>query len=190
MKLKITTAICTVLALTLSLDSCAPKQKLQKSESAVEIVSIPFSSKEYKTDKDNFRATLSGKSPDMTTAKKIAMLNAKNEMASNIQATIKKVSENYTKQITVGNKTDFENKFEELQREVVSQKMTDVKIAGEKIFKQPDGSYEYWICLEMPKDAIINGISSSEKNKVDYDKKKYEEIFNQEMQKLEKENGQ
>ncbi|MBP7809009.1 MAG: LPP20 family lipoprotein [Bacteroidia bacterium] len=174
-----------VLALMLSVNACKPKKSLQKSEGSVEITNIPLSTKEYKTNKDYFRATTSGKSPDMAASKKIAMLNAKSEMASSIQSTVKKVSEQYTNQVTVGNKMEFEAKFEELQREVVSQKMSDVRIAGEKILKQPDGSFEYWICLEMAKDAILNGIQNSDKNKLNYDKKKYEEIFNQEMQKLE-----
>lgn len=186
--MRLFTITCAFLALTLSLDSCKSKKSLQKSERSTEIINIPFSTKEYKTDKDFFRASASGKSPDMATSKKIAMLNAKSEMATNIQSTVKKVSEQYTNQVSVGNKMEFEAKFEELQREVVSQKMTDVRIAGEKILKQPDGSFEYWICLEMGKDAIVNGLNGSEKNKLNYDKKKYEEIFNQEMQKLE--NGQ
>lgn len=177
-----------ILAAALTTGACKPKKDLQKTEQAVEITNVPLSSKEYKTDKENFRATLSGKSPDMATAKKIAMLNAKNELASNVQSTVKRVTDQYTNQVTVGSKQELEIKFEELQREVVNQILSNVKIAGEKIFKQPDGSYEYWICVEMPKDAVLNGISNSDKNKISYDKKKYEEIFNQEMQKLE--NGQ
>jgi hypothetical protein len=185
MKTQIKIAFYSVLALSLNFSACKPKKSLQKSEGSVEITNIPLSTKEYKTDKEFFRSTASGKSPDMATSKKIAMLNSKSEMASSIQSMVKKVSEQYTNQVSVGNKMEFEAKFEELQREVVSQKMADVRIAGEKILKQPDGSFEYWICLEMSKDAIVSGLNNSANNKLNYDKKKYEEIFNQEMQKLE-----
>ncbi len=181
----VTTTICTILALIIGFSACKQKKSLQKSEGSVEIIKMPLDSKEYKTDKDNFRSVASGKSPDMATSKKIAMMNSKSEMASNIQSTIKKVSEQYTNQVSVGNKMEFEAKFEELQREVVSQKMSEVKIVGEKILKQPDGSFEYWICLQMAKDAVLNGIANSDKNKVNYDKKKFEEIFNSELQKQE-----
>jgi hypothetical protein len=169
----------------LSLYSCKPKKSLQKTEKAVEVIDIPFADKDHRTNKDNFRASSSGKSADMATSKKIALMNAKNEMASLISATMKRVTDQYTNQVTVGNKQDLEIKFEELQREVVNQQLVDVKILGEKVLKQPDGSFEYWICVEMSKDAVINGISNSQNNKLNYDKKKYEDIFNQEMQKIE-----
>ena len=165
-------------------NGCKSNKPMATAPGAVE-VSLPLSGKEYRTDKENFRAIASGKSPDLSTAKKIAMLNSKSEMASNIQSTLKKVADQYTNQVSVANKQEFENKFEELQREVVNQKLADIRIVGEKILKQTDGSYEYWLCSEMPKDAVLKSITSNERNKVAYDKKKYEEIFDQEMQKLE-----
>jgi hypothetical protein len=46
-------------------------------------VSVPLSGKEYQTDQAFFRASQSGKSPDLATAKKIALQNAKAELAGN-----------------------------------------------------------------------------------------------------------
>ncbi len=77
---------------------------IEKSTGAVEIT-VPFSSKEYYSDKENFRAKSSGNSPDLQTAKKIAMQNAKSEMAGLIQTTVKKVTDQYTQQRTFGNET-------------------------------------------------------------------------------------
>ncbi len=151
-------------------------------------VSLPLSGKEYQSDKDNFRAKQSGKSPDLATAKKIALQNAKSELAGNIQSVVKRVTDQYTNQRTVGNKQDFENKFEELAREVVDQTLTDVKMIGEKIFKETDGSYTYWVAIEDSRSAILAGIdkkiSKDDKLQLDYDKKKFEDIFNAEMEKM------
>src|SRR3954470_5047351 len=91
---------------------------VQKETGAIEI-SVPFSSKEFRSDENAFRAKQVGKSPDLATAKKIAFQNAKAELASNIQSTVKRVTDQYTNQRTVGNTQEFENKFEELAREVV-----------------------------------------------------------------------
>jgi hypothetical protein len=173
----------------LTLAGCKSKKgtPVQKETGAVEI-SVPFSSKEYRSDDNYFRAKQVGKSPDMAAAKKIAFQNAKGEMAGNINSTIKRVTDQYTNQRTVGNTQEFENKFEELAREVVNLEMSNVKEIGEKIFKEPDGAYSYWIAIEAGKKEVFDKldarISNDAKLKLDYDKQKFQQIFDAEMKKL------
>lgn len=154
-------------------------------------ISVPFSGKDYETNKENFRARSSGNSPDMITAKKIALQNAKSEMAGMIQTTMKKVTEQYTNQRQIGTNQEFSNKFEELAREVTNQTLTDVAVIGEKIFKETNNTYTYWVAIEANKKTVLEGmdkaIGQNQKIAQDYDKKKFEEIFNSEMEKLAKE---
>src|SRR5882724_221309 len=98
----------------LTLVGCKAKKAtpVQKETGSVEIT-VPFSGKEFRSDENAFRAKQVGKSPDIATAKKIAFQNARSEMASNINATVKKVTDQYTNQRTVANTQEFENKFEE-----------------------------------------------------------------------------
>ena len=172
--------------------SCKSKKSIAQTTGAVEIT-VPFSGNDYSSDKDNFRAKSSGNSPDLTTSKKIALQNAKSEMAGLIQTTIKKVTDQYTNQRTIANAQEFTNKFEELAREVTNQQLTDVRIIGEKIFQEKNATYTYWVAIEANKDGVWNGINKSvsdnKKLEQDYDKKKFEEIFNQEMDKLAKDKG-
>lgn len=160
---------------------------VQKETGSVEI-SVPFSGKEYRSDENNFRAKQVGKSPDLATAKKIAFQNAKSEMAGNINSVMKRVTDQYTNQRTVGNTQEFENKFEELAREVVNMEMSNVKEIGEKIFKEPDGAYSYWIAIEANKKEVFDKmdarITSDAKLKLDYDKQKFQQIFDAEMKKM------
>ena len=190
MKIKSLLIASAVASVILTTSSCKTPQTLEKTTGAVEI-SVPFSESKYKTDKDFFRAKQSGKSPDLATAKKIALQNSKSELAGNIKAVIKRVTDQYTNQRTVGDKQDFENKFEELAREVVDQTLNDVRIVDEKIFKETDGRYTYWVAIETSKvpvlDAVASKISKNEKLQLDYDKKKFEEVFNSEMDKMSKE---
>ena len=172
----------------LTLAGCkSKKQPIQKETGAIEI-SVPFSTKEFRSDEDNFRAKQVGKSPDLATAKKIAFQNAKSEMAANINSTIKRVTDQYTNQRTVGNKQEFENKFEELAREVVNLEISNVREIGEKIFKETDGSFSYWIAIEAGKKTIFDKvdakISKDAKLQLDYDKQKFQNIFDAEMKKL------
>jgi hypothetical protein len=179
-----------ITGIMMTVTSCKTPQKLEKTTGAVEI-SVPFSESKYKTDKEFFRAKQSGKSQDLATSKKIALQNAKSELAGNIKAIVKRVTDQYTNQRTVGDKQDFENKFEELAREVVDQTLTDVRIIDEKIFKETDGRYSYWVAIETSKESILEGVAAkitkNEKLQLDYDKKKFEEVFNSEMEKMSKE---
>ena len=174
----------------LALTGCKGKKNttpVQKDSGAIEIT-VPFSSSEYRSNEDFFRAKQVGKSPDMATAKKIAFQNAKGEMAGNINSVVKRVTDQYTNQRTVGNTQEFENKFEELSRDVVNLEMSNVKEIGEKIFKETDGSFSYWIAIEAAKkevfDKIDARISSDAKLKLDYDKQKFQQIFDAEMKKM------
>ena len=174
----------------ITLSGCKSKKAVptEKQQGMVE-VSVPFSSKEYRSDEKTFRAKQSGRSPDQATAKKIAFQSARAEMAANINAMVKRVTDQYTNQRTVGNAQEFENKFEELSREVVSLQMANVKEIGEKIFQDmSDKSWTYWIAIEADKkevfDKIDAKISNDAKLKLDYDKMKFQQIFDAEMKKL------
>ncbi len=169
------------------LPACRAKKDIAKTTGATKI-EVPLSGKEFNSDEEYFRATASGKSPNLETAKKIAENNAKSRLAGLIQTTVKKVTDNYTNQRSIGDRQEYSNKFEEMTREVVNQKLVDVKIIKEEIYKEADNSYTYWVAIEASKEAILNGINSSisknEKLRQDYDKMKFEETFNQEMDKL------
>jgi len=182
-------AILLLICSTLIISCKSKKATIQKVTGAVEITE-PFSSSEYLNDKDYFRAVSSGTSPDRVTAEKIAFQNSKSQLASLISTTIKKTTDQYTIQRTI-DKTEVNNKFEELAREVTNQEMSNVQVKGKKLFQNPDNSFTYYIALEADKKEVFNGlhnrISNNQKLAQDYDKKKFEEIFNSEMDKLAKE---
>ncbi|MGZ3921672.1 MAG: hypothetical protein ACXVNM_07930 [Bacteroidia bacterium] len=172
----------------LTLAGCKAKKKtVQQTTGAVEIT-LPFSSKEYRSDEDFYRAKNVGKSPDLATSKKIAMQNANNELADAIQTMIKKVTDQYTNQRTVGKDQEFENKFEEMARQVTNQTMSNVRVKDEKTFLESNGSYTYWVALEVGKKEVFanldSKISNDAKLKLDYDKQKFQQIFDSEMKKL------
>ena len=166
----------------------SPKPSVQSGSTEV---SVPLSGKEYRSDKNYFRASQSGISPDLATAKKIALANARAELASNINSTIKSVTENYTNQRTVGDQQEFANKFEENARVVVNQVLSDVQIIGEKVFKEGNGKYTYYIAIEMNKESVLKGIidhiSKDDRLRLDFDKFQFKKVFDEEMGKFEKE---
>ena len=67
--------------------------------------------------------------------------------------------------------------------------MANVREIGEKTFQsQDDKSYSYWIAIEAGKKEVFDKldakISSDAKLKLDYDKQKFQQIFDAEMKKL------
>lgn len=152
-------------------------------------VSVPLSSKKHHSDSKYFRATGMGESPDLVVAKKIALMNARTEIASTVQATIKTVSQQYLNQVTVANKQEYMSKFEETSRQVVNQVLEGVTIQEEKIFQAKKGPYQYYVNLEMSKDAVVKGvadaISKDQKLYLEFEKEKFQKVFDEEMAKFE-----
>jgi len=177
-------AIAAIASATLA--GCGSKK--QALHSASTEVILPFQGKEYRSDKNFFRATQVGRSPDLATAKKIALLNARSELATNIQAVVKRVAENYTNQRTVGDPQEFANKFDENIREVVNNTLGEANIIGEKVFKESNG-INYYIAIEMSKEAFGNAladrISKDAKLQLDFDKHQFLKTYDEEMAKLE-----
>ena len=110
-------------------------------------------------------------------------------MAANVNAKVKKVASNFTKQQTVGNPQEFANDFTSQSLEVVNEELSNTHQIGQKTFQDPsDKSYTVWIALEANKKSIFekldSKISGDKKLKLDYDKQKYQQIFEAEMKEL------
>jgi len=157
--------------------------------SSKKALSLPFEGKQYQTDNNHFRARSSGSSPDLETAKRIALQLARTEMATNIQATMKVVSEIYTNQMQVGNVQEFGQTFDAISRQVVDQSLSDVKTIGERAFQEADGRYRYWVAIEMSKEPVVRNleqrISNDDKMKLEFDRYRFRQIFDEEMKKFE-----
>lgn len=155
-----------------------------------ERMNIPCKS-EGRSNSDFFRADASATSVDMNLSREKAMTATKQRLAGIIETKIKSVTDRYVNETEFGDNAQFEAKFENLTREVVKQKLVDVAVTCEETYKQDNGKFQTYLAIEVSKDAMLNGINNSltknQKLQVDYDKKKYEEIFNEEMEKMEEE---
>ncbi|MGI6478313.1 MAG: hypothetical protein ACOX0M_02600 [Salinivirgaceae bacterium] len=170
--------------------SCKKTKPTTASGSEFKEIIVPCQDKGY-SDAMNFRATGMGTSMNMATSKDKALFNAKTRMAGLIESTVKSVTEQYTNEIDVGDKKEFEQSFEQMARDVTKRTLVEVTITCEKTGKNPKGEFETYIALEVTKDAIYNGvnngISKDQKLQLKYDQMKFKEKFDEEMEKLERE---
>lgn len=162
----------------------------KKTSALGEKVETPCNDSDYKTNSKTFRGTGIGTSQDQSTAKTKARLDANRNLAESINVTIKAVTDRYTNEVDVSSASDFERKFEDLTRQVVNQEMNNVAVVCQEM-RLKDGKYTCYMATEVDKDALLNNIrntiSNDSKLRVDYDKQKFEKIFNEEMRKLQQE---
>ncbi len=167
---------------------CKSKPKTPDGEK--EIV-VPCSGPDFFTTNKVFRANSIGESMDQVTSKKKALTNARNELAQSIQTTVKTVTDNYTNSRSMNRKEELEQKFEQLNREVVEQTLQGVRTICEKLVQTKDGNYKTYVAIELSADDLVKQynerLSKDDRLKIDYDYEKFKDTFNQEMEK--KKNG-
>ena len=172
------------------LSSCGGSKKAADSSFGKE-VSVPCNDDESHSDAKFFRGTGNGISQDLSTAKSKARLDANTNLARSINTTIKSVSDRYVNERQIGENSEFEQKFEQMSREVVNQQLNNVEVACNKTMQTKDGKFQVFTALQVSKDEVLNNISNriskDQKLQLDYDKMKFEQIFNEEMNKLESE---
>jgi hypothetical protein len=183
----------TVLAVTMVLiNSCGGPKKATKSGVGTMIEDLPCQ-KDGRSDKNYFRAYASAKSMNLNAAREKALTTARGRLAAQINTTVKQVTDLYMNERTFGEASEFEEKFEGLTRTVVNQEISNVQVTCEKQSITDDNKYNKFIAIQVAKDEILNSIesqlSNDQKLQVDYDKMKFQEIMNQEMEKLAAEQG-
>ena len=177
-----------VLTLTLFCASCASSKKVSRTTPVAigEIeVTIPLGGPEYQSNAECWRAVQTGTSKDMSMAKKVAMQNARQELAATVQHTMKAVIENYGQNASMGANNENETLYQEMARTVIEQQMNCVELGGEKLFRLDDGSYRYPVCLQMNREAIgasvSDALSNDDRLKLEFDRAQFKKVFDEEM---------
>ena len=169
--------------------NCKSKQKAPKGETEV---MVPCSGSEFFTTNKYFRANSIGESQDQVTSKKKALANARAELAASIQTTVKAVTDNYTNSREMNNKEQVEERFEQLNREIVDQKLTGLKTICEKLMKTDNATFKTYIAIELSAEELVatynERLSKDDRLKIDYDYEKFKETFEKEMDKMDDNN--
>ncbi len=182
----------TAMVSLLIISGCKSKEKAVK-ESGETLIEVYCSGPEYFANAEYFRASQVGESVDQATAKKKALSNARADLASSVETTIKGVIDNYVNSRELNNVEEAEERFESLTREVINQKLTGVKTICEKTTKTDDNKYKTYIAIELAGDELMNAmnerLSKDAKLKIDYDYEQFKKTFDEEMKKFEEDRG-
>ncbi len=192
MKMKLLLGIGLLLSLSLGFGSCKSKKTVAaktatNSEIGTILENMPCEN-DGRSDKNYFRASSMSTSSDLQLSKEKALLLAKQRLVTLINSNTKSVTDRYVNEREIGNAAEFEQKFENLTREVADETLNNIVVTCEKSSVLANRQYRSFIAIQVSKEDIINGfsrkVSKDNKLQLDYDKKKFEEIFNQEMEKM------
>lgn len=170
--------------------ACKKNKEVQAPEGEV-LINEYCSGPEFFSDDEFFRANGLGESMDQATAKKKALSNARADLASAVNTTIKGTIDNYVNSREFNNREEVEERFEGLTREVIDQELKGTKTICQKAVKvTANGNYKYYVALELSGQELLgklnSRIGSDERLRIDYDYEKFKETFNKEMENLKK----
>lgn len=132
-----------------------------------EKVNEPFSSSKYFSSKRHWRSTGSGTSADLNIAKQKAQLEARKNLASEVQTNIKGLADQYMKQQDIGDREIFEKSFEQLSREVLNTELANASVHDQQTFKKENGQYIHYVAMEAHKKDMFRTLKRINASKTD-----------------------
>jgi len=152
-------------------------------------VKEPFSGSKYESSSRYFRARGKGESSNENMAKQKADLNAKEELAQQVETRVKVVTDNYIQETGANGGSDLSDKFLSLTREVTNTTIADVrKIGEEKYFNEETGKYSVYIVYEIHKRDMFRYMKKQAKLNAklsEAERKSSEEMIDEELKEIE-----
>ena len=132
-------------------------------------VKEPFSGSKYESNNKYFRGVGSAKSIKDNIARSKADLEAKRQLAGQVNTNLKNVSDQYLGQTENANAADVADKFQSLTREVMNTQIADLRKIGEE--KYTDGTnFTVYVAYEIKKNAMFRFMKKQARTDAKIDK--------------------
>jgi len=119
-------------------------------------VKEPFRGNAYESNNRFFRATGKGESSQDNIARGKADIDAKAQLAGQVNTTMKQVADQYLGQTENERAADVADKFQSLVRQVMNTDMADLRKIGEqKYFNKKENKYTVFMAYEIKKNAMF-----------------------------------
>jgi len=167
-------------ALLVSLLACTSSQLGKK-------VNEPFQGNAYESNNRFFRGTGKGSSSQDNIARSKADLEAKSQLAGQVNTTMKQVADQYLGQTENEKAADVADKFQSLVRQIMNTSMSDLRKMGEKkYFNEKENQYTVFIAYEIKKNAMFRFMKKQAKTDNTIDERQreiIEKILDEELRK-------
>jgi hypothetical protein len=152
-------------------------------------VKEPFRGNAYESNNRFFRSTGKGVSSQDNIARGKADIEAKAQLAGQVNTTMKQVADQYLGQTENEKATDVADKFQSLVRQVMNTDIADLrKIGEEKYFNEKANEYSVFIAYEIKKNAMLRFMKKQAKVDKTIDERQrevIEKIIDEEIKKAE-----
>lgn len=154
-------------------------------------VKEPFTGSAYESNNRFFRGTGKGSSTQDNIARGKADIDAKAQLAGQVNTTMKQVADQYLGQTENANAADVADKFQSLVRQVMNTDIADLRKIGEqKYFNESTREYTVFMAYEIKKNAMLRFMKKQAKVDKTIDERQrevIEKIIDQELEKIEDE---
>jgi hypothetical protein len=155
-------------------------------------VNEPFTGAAYESNNRFWRASGKGQSSQDNIARGKADLDAKAQLAGQVNTTMKQVADQYLGQTENDQAADVADKFQSLVRQVMNTDMADLRKIGEKKFLDAKkNEYTVFIAYEIKKNAMLRFMKKQAKTDQKIDERQravIEKIIDEELAKTEEDN--
>jgi hypothetical protein len=152
-------------------------------------VKEPFSGNKYESSGRYFRAKGKGDSSDENIAKNKADLQAKKELAQQVETRMRVVTDQYLHENATASGSEINDKFQSLIREVTNTTIADLrKIGEEKYYEATSKVYTVFIAYEIHKRDMYRFMKRQAKLDAklnEAERKAIEEIIDEELKQVE-----
>ncbi len=149
----------------------------------------PFQGNAYESNNRFFRATGKGESSQDNIARGKADIDAKAQLAGQVNTTMKQVADQYLGQTENEAAADVADKFQSLVRQVMNTSIADLrKIGEEKYFNEKENKYTVFIAYEIKKNAMLRFLKKQAKVDQTVNERQrdlIEKIIDEELEKIE-----
>lgn len=119
-------------------------------------VKEPFQGNKYESNNRFWRGTGKGSSSQDNIARGKADIEAKSQLAGQVNTTMKQVADQYLGQTENQNAADVADKFQSLVRQVMNTNISDLRKMGEeKFYNEEKKEYTVFIAYEIKKNAML-----------------------------------
>lgn len=150
-------------------------------------VKEPFQGNAYESNNRFFRATGKGESSQDNIARGKADIEAKSQLAGQVNTTMKQVADQYLGQTENANAADVADKFQSLVRQVMNTNIADLRKIGEqKYFNEKENKYTVFMAYEIKKNAMFRFMKKQAKTDQTIDERQMkiiDEILDEQIKK-------
>ncbi|MDV3309849.1 MAG: hypothetical protein LOY03_13645 [Cyclobacteriaceae bacterium] len=151
----------------------------------------PFRGSAYESNNRFFRATGKGVSSQDNIARGKADIEAKSQLAGQVNTTMKQVADQYLAQTENAEAADVADKFQSLVRQVMNTEIADLRKIGEqKYYNEKTREYTVFIAYEIKKNAMLRFMKKQAKTDKTVNERQralIEKIIDEELEKLDDE---